>query len=387
MNRVRFGDVVIDVKNNIDRKNNPYEFYVAGDHMDSEDLTIHRKGCFATDDVGPAFVREFKKGQVLYGSRRTYLKKVAVADFDGVTANTTFVLETKDNNILLQSLLPFIMLSNDFTNWSISKSKGSTNPYVLFSDLAEYEFVLPDIEEQRKLSDVLWMIKRTKDAYKALIEKSDEFVKSQFVEMFGDPIENPKGLPLIKLSVLADLITKGASPNWQGYGYTEDKTQTLFVTSENVREGALDLAAPKYLEDGFNEKQKRSMLKKGDFLINIVGASIGRAARFDLDVKANINQAVALVRMGKEKVVSNYMLYYLNSPKALEMYEAMKSAVARANLSLQNIGDLEILVPPIDQQEQFAEFIEQIDKSKLAIKESLESLERGEKAIMVKTFG
>ena len=168
---------------------------------------------------------------------------------------------------------------------------------------------------------------------------------------------------MIKLSELADLITKGASPNWQGYGYTEDNTQTLFVTSENVREGVLDLSAPKYLEDGFNEKQRRSMLKKGDFLINIVGASIGRAARFDLDVKANINQAVALVRMGQDRVVSNYMMYYLNSPKALEMYEAMKSAVARANLSLQNIGDLEILVPPIDQQEQFAEFIEQSDKS------------------------
>lgn len=169
---------------------------------------------------------------------------------------------------------------------------------------------------------------------------------------------------MIRLSELADLITKGASPNWQGYGYTEDKTQTLFVTSENVREGMLDLSAPKYLEDGFNEKQKRSMLNKGDFLINIVGASIGRAARFDLDVKANINQAVALVRMGEDKVLSNYMLYYLNSPKALEMYESMKSAVARANLSLQNIGDLEILVPPIDQQVRFAELIDQSDKSK-----------------------
>lgn len=80
MSRVKFGDVVKDVKINIDRLNNPYEYYVAGDHMDSEDLTIHRKGCFTTDDVGPAFIRVFKPGQILYGSRRTYLKKIAVAD-------------------------------------------------------------------------------------------------------------------------------------------------------------------------------------------------------------------------------------------------------------------------------------------------------------------
>ncbi len=134
MSRVKFGDVVKDVKINIDRLNNPYEYYVAGDHMDSEDLTIHRKGCFTTDDVGPAFIRVFKPGQILYGSRRTYLKKIAVADFEGVCANTTFVFETKDPHAFEQRLLPFIMLSKDFTTWSIAKSKGSTNPYVLFSD-------------------------------------------------------------------------------------------------------------------------------------------------------------------------------------------------------------------------------------------------------------
>ena len=134
MGQVKFGDVVKEVKINIDRTNNPYDYYVAGDHMDSEDLTIRRKGSFATDDVGPAFTRLFKPGQILYGSRRTYLKKVAVADFEGICSNTTFVLETKDEGILRQRLLPFIMLTEEFTKWSISKSKGSTNPYILFSD-------------------------------------------------------------------------------------------------------------------------------------------------------------------------------------------------------------------------------------------------------------
>ena len=140
--KVKFGDVVRDVKNNVDRSNNPYEFYVAGDHMDSEDFHINRRGAFATDDVGPAFVRIFNPGQVLYGSRRTYLKKVCVADFAGVCANTTFVFETKNDDVFSQRLLPFIMLSDAFTDWSIKHSKGSTNPYVLFSDLASFEFTL-----------------------------------------------------------------------------------------------------------------------------------------------------------------------------------------------------------------------------------------------------
>ena len=181
---VKFGDIVRDVKINVDRANNPYEHYVAGDHMDSEDLTIHRYGNFETDDVGPAFTRIFKPGQILYGSRRTYLKKVAVADFEGICANTTFVLESKDEALFDNRLLPFIMLSDAFTRWSIAHSKGSTNPYVLFSDLADYEFDLPPIAEQRVIADKLWAAYRLKESYKKLLAATDEMVKSQFIEMF-----------------------------------------------------------------------------------------------------------------------------------------------------------------------------------------------------------
>ncbi|CAI3214344.1 restriction endonuclease subunit S [Clostridium neonatale] len=182
--------------------------------------------------------------------------------------------------------------------------------------------------------------------------------------MFGDPVTNPKNIKQVYLKDISELITKGASPNWQGIEYVDDDTQTLFVTSENVRDGYIDLSKKKYLMDAFNEKQKRSVLNKGDFLINIVGASIGRAAQFNLNVKANINQAVALVRLKEGLINDKYLLTYLNSPKALKMYESMQVSVARANLSLQNINDLEILLPPIELQNQFANFVKQVDKLK-----------------------
>ncbi|MDZ4982129.1 restriction endonuclease subunit S [Clostridium perfringens] len=185
--------------------------------------------------------------------------------------------------------------------------------------------------------------------------------------MFGDQNTNSKNLEKVYLKDISELITKGASPNWQGIEYVDDDTQTLFVTSENVREGYIDLSKKKYLMDAFNEKQKRSILNNGDFLINIVGASIGRAAQFNLDIKANINQAVALVRIKKGLVNDKYMLEYLNSPKALQMYKSMQVSVARANLSLQNINDLEILLPPMELQNQFANFVKQVDKLKFIL--------------------
>lgn len=218
MNRVKFGDIVKDVKVNVDRMNNPYEYYVAGDHMDSEDLTIHRKGRFATDDVGPAFVRIFKPGQILYGSRRTYLKKVAVADFSGICANTTFVFESKDHSIFDQRLLPFIMLSDSFTSWSISKSKGSTNPYVLFSDLADYEFDLPSLEEQKVLADKLWAAYRLKEGYKKLLCVTDEMVNRNLSRCLGIRYHLFKNGQLLDWEIIVLLILqnpKGYQMKWK----------------------------------------------------------------------------------------------------------------------------------------------------------------------------
>ena len=114
--KYKFGDLVKDVKININQSNNPYDVYVAGEHMDTDDFTIHRYGKFSTDDVGPAFIRYFKPGQVLYGSRRTYLRKVAVADFEGITSNTTFVLETKNEGIKIDESVERIYPNNSLAS-------------------------------------------------------------------------------------------------------------------------------------------------------------------------------------------------------------------------------------------------------------------------------
>jgi hypothetical protein len=162
---VKFGDVVRQCKESVDRDNNPFGRYVEGGHMDSDNIHIRRWGEFGADYVGPAFHRIFRKGQVLYGSRRTYLKKVAVADFDGITANTTFICETKDQSIFMQELLPFLMLTDSFTEHSIRESKGSTNPYINWPDIAKYEFPLPPLDEQKRIAEILWATDEAVSAY------------------------------------------------------------------------------------------------------------------------------------------------------------------------------------------------------------------------------
>lgn len=154
--RLKLGDVVKQVKDKVDPEKSGLTRYVAGEHMDTDELRIRRWGTISTDYLGPAFHMRFRPGQVLYGSRRTYLRKVALADFDGICANTTFVLEPLDEGVLLRAFLPFIISTEAFHAYSKSESKGSVNPYVNWSDIARYEFDLPPLDEQTRIADLLW---------------------------------------------------------------------------------------------------------------------------------------------------------------------------------------------------------------------------------------
>ena len=109
-----FGDIVRQVKDKVDPEDSGLKRYIAGEHMDTDDLRIRRWGEIGDDYLGPAFHMRFKPGHVLYGSRRTYLRKIALPDFAGITANTTYVLESKDPSVLLPGLVPFIMQAESF---------------------------------------------------------------------------------------------------------------------------------------------------------------------------------------------------------------------------------------------------------------------------------
>jgi type I restriction enzyme, S subunit len=152
---VRFGDVAEKVNDKVDPDTCGLERYVAGDHVDSDDLHIRRWGTIGDGYLGPAFHMRFRKGHILYGSRRTYLRKVAVADFDGICANTTLVITPKDDAILPE-LLPFVMLTESFTRHSVEQTRGGVTPYVNWRDLATYEFALPPKPEQRRIAEILW---------------------------------------------------------------------------------------------------------------------------------------------------------------------------------------------------------------------------------------
>lgn len=378
MNRVKFGDVVQEIKINVDRTTDDHEFFIAGEHMDSNNIHITRRGRFSESDVGPAFIRLFRPGQVLYGSRRTYLRKVAVADFEGITSNTTFVLETKDSNRLLQGLLPYIMLTDRFSEYAINNSKGSTNPYILFKDLAAYEFDLPTIEEQRQLVVLLSACDRAKEAYKRLIKQTDEVVKSQFIEMFGLPEKNEHGYELACIGDVVCDVHYGTSKK------ASDDGEYTYLRMNNITYGGeLDLSDIKRIN--VPEKEiSGCLVKKGDVLFNRTNSRdlVGKTCAFNLDEPMIIAGYIIRLRMNG-RVLPEYLSTFLNLESSKKMLmEMAKGAVGQANINAQEVQSIAIVVPPMEVQLPFLRLIEQSDKSKFELTQAISRIDDMIKALM-----
>ena len=158
------------------------------------------------------------------------------------------------------------------------------------------------------------------------------------------PFEVPEGWACSRLVSLTAIITKGASPKWQGVDYTS--SGTMFITSENVEVETLLLESPKFLPEKINKIQPRSILETHDILTNIVGASIGRTCEYTLVDSANTNQAVAIIRLIAVDMVS-YVVKCLNSDYCVNLMFANQVNVARANLSLSSLANFLIPIPPL----------------------------------------
>ena len=383
MTRYLLGDLVRNCKEKVDRDNNPYEYFVAGDHMETERPRLTMRGRFDEADVGPAFIRLFRPGQVLYGSRRTYLKKVSVADFEGVTSNVTFVLETKDDSILPQRLLPFLLLSDRFTSYSIGKSKGSTNPYVLFSDLADFEIDLPEPKTVAEIADIMCAAERLKEDYRSLIATCDDVVKSQFVEMFGGPDPTESDCPPVTIGELAADMRYGTSKK------ASDSGEFKYLRMNNMTDdGRLDLSDLKYIDLSGAELENAKVVR-GDLLFNRTNSreKVGKTCVFNKNEPMVIAGYIVRVRFD-ERVEPGYVSAFLNSSYGKGLLRKMaKGAVGQANISAKEMAKIELPLPPIELQRSFLDFVAQVDKSKFAVQKALDELNATTKKILDQELG
>ncbi|MGV4878409.1 restriction endonuclease subunit S [Acetobacter indonesiensis] len=190
----------------------------------------------------------------------------------------------------------------------------------------------------------------------------------------------PDGWKIFRGEEIAQKITKGQSPKWQGFEYQKDGA--IFITSENVRDGFLDISKPKFLPIEFSNKIKGSQLKKGDVLINLVGASIGRSCLYEKNLPhANINQAVCTFRTNSH-ADPHFLALFFQHPKTIDRLICGQNASARQNISLGDIKNFEILLPPLPEQKKIAAILSTWDRAIEGTEKLLANSQQQKKALM-----
>jgi type I restriction enzyme S subunit len=350
---VKFGDVIRQVKDKVDPQKSGLERYIAGEHMDTDNLHIRRWGTIGDNYLGPAFHMRFKPGQVLYGSRRTYLRKVAFAEFEGITANTTYVLESKDPDVLLPELLPFIMQTDSFNEHSVKQSKGSVNPYINFSDIDWYEFPLPPVDEQHRIADLLWAADDVVTRWQEVLESLEKLKNSASIMLFG---ENDKA-EWIPCDALCNEITVGIVVTPAKF-YVEKGIPAL--RSLNIFPDKFVLDELVFISPKAHEIHSKSRLSKGDVVIVRTGRP-GDAAVINSELDG-CNCIDLIIARPSERISPSYLSRYINSAAGRRRISQGTAGTAQLHFNVSQMKKMPIPLVSLDMQNEIVSELDAIDK-------------------------
>ena len=373
MARYKLSEVVMRIKDKVDKDNTELEYYIGGEHFDNGEICITKRGIIKESTIGPAFHMRFKPGDVLLMSRNPHLRKAGVVDFEGICSDVSYVCRTRDENVLMQRFLPFIFQTDAFWKFAEENKGGSTNFFLNWSDFERYEFALPSIEEQRQLTEILWAAQNAKLAYKELLRQTDELVKSQFIELFGDiPAEDYKSL-----SDVCKIITDGTHqpPKFVDKGIP-------FLLVSNITSNAITYDTPKYItKETYDVLMKRTPVEIGDILLSTVG-SYGHPAIVKDTTPFSFQRHIAYLKPDSSIINSVYLHTAILSEDVQNQIEVMVLGVAQKTLNLSSIRGIKIPVPSLARQLSFNLFVEQTDKSKFEIKKAIENTSALIKSLM-----
>ena len=282
---------------------------------------------------------------------------------------------------VLQKYLYYCLQHYDFNN----VINGSAQPQITRQGLEKVEIELCSLEEQRRIITILDNVSAEIAGRKRQNQKLEELIKSRFVEMFGDPVTNSKGYPIHQLSDHILFLTSG-SRGWAQY-YT-DKGE-WFITIKNVKDCRISVDDVQCINPPKNAEAERTRLREGDLLISIT-ADLGRTGVVTKEIAehgAYNNQHLTCIRLDRLALDPLYAAFFMESEAGKRQFEAKNMSAVKAGLNFDSIRSLRLIVPPLALQKEFTAFVSEVDKSKLAVKQSLEKLETLKKSLMQQYFG
>ena len=246
-----------------------------------------------------------------------------------------------------------------------AKAAGSVRDNLKIEMLKE--MTVPDItvDEQRRCAAVLDRLHGVIVLRQQQLASLDTLIKARFVELFGDPVTNPIGWPVHQLSEFIEFLTSG-SRGWAQY-FTVDGE--YFITIKNVKNCRITLDDVQHIVPPDNAEAKRTKVQEGDLLISIT-ADLGRTGVVTKEIAEHggyINQHLTCIRVNKNKLNPLYVAYFMESEAGKSQFQSKNQSAVKAGLNFNSINTLRLLVPPLEQQNDFVSFVAQVDKSKAVV--------------------
>ena len=354
--RVKFGDVVrLSKARSQDPLADGIERFVGLEHLEPGDLRIRSWGSVAD---GVTFTSVFQPGQVLFGKRRAYQRKVAVADFSGVCSGDIYVLETKDAQVLLPELLPFICQTDAFFDHAVGTSAGSLSPRTNWTSLDHFEFALSPIDEQKRLVELLGSIAALEEELRIAEHEADRLQKAAMQDLLDADLNGWASKPIGQVLK----VTTGGTPSrnnatfWNGdipwvktgevNYYVIDSTEES-ITAEGLKGSAAKLCPP------------------NSVLVALYGQGPTRGRVGMLGIEAAVNQACAAIYPNAD--FDPWFVYYYLSGKYLSL-RAMAQGAAQPNLNLAMIKGFGMPTPTLEEQKAAVASIDAVAKAKAEIR-------------------
>ena len=378
----KLGDICTIVSGTTPRSNVPeywdgdINWVTPAELNDNSEIIYKSQRQITEQAVQESSLKPFPAGTVLLSSRAP-IGKVAIAGVE-MYCNQGFKNLICSNQIHNKYLYWFLKGKTDYLN---SLGRGATFKEISKGIVEDIEIPLPPLDEQHKIAAVLDKVSNLIALRKQQLEKLDELVKARFVEMFGDTILNPFRWEKDLLGMVCD-VRDGThdSPQYYETGYP-------LVTSKNVTEGKIDLMDCALIcETDFKKINERSKVDMGDIIMPMIG-TVGKPVIVDIEPCFAIKN-VSLIKFKEDsKVLNIYIRALLQSDYFDDAILSKVRGGTQKFISLGDIRKLEVLVPPMELQQQFSAFVAQVDKSKLSVSKSLDQLETLKKALMQKYFG
>ena len=369
---VKFGDVVENV-NLVERNalDAGLDRFVGLEHMDSENLHIRRWGMIEGSDT--TFTKRFRKGQVLFGKRRAYQRKVAVAEFDGICSSDILTFESK-GDALIPELLPFVVRSDGFFERALGTSAGSLSPRTRWSQLADYEFPLPPRDEQRRIAEILWAADTDVRAKQDVLSTAWIARIPVIDHLIPDPAGGRNRYPVRTLADVCQMQNGRPfpSPKYQCSGIRLIRPGNLAIN------GTFDWSpeATTHMPDHYRNEAAEFIVQPGDIVINLTAQSLedgfmGRVCWAGNDDVGLLNQRLGrFVCMGD--LHPEYLYRCLQTTRFRHLVESRCEGSKVRHTYFRHFAEFPLVLVPFAEQCSIAEHVRMVDTAHRSAKDAFD---------------